>query len=63
MSGCVVASCMVLCANKSGAQSSYDIYVFDANPGGSVPAWLANNFADKGPYESFKKLAEMLKNP
>ena len=31
MSGCMVASCMVLCANKSGAQSSYDIYVFDAN--------------------------------
>ena len=37
------------------------VYIFDANPGGSVPAWLANNFADKGPYESFKKLSEMLK--
>jgi hypothetical protein len=37
------------------------VYTFDADPGGSVPAWLANMFADKGPYESFKKLSEVLK--
>jgi len=37
------------------------IYTFEAEPGGSVPAWLANAFADKGPYESFKKLSEILK--
>ena len=36
-------------------------YVFEAEPGGSIPAWLTNKFADKGPYESFKKLAEILK--
>ena len=37
------------------------IYTFEANPGGNVPAWMANNFADKGPFESFKKLADLLK--
>jgi hypothetical protein len=37
------------------------VYVFQADPGGSLPAWLVNSFADKGPYESFKKLGEILK--
>jgi len=37
------------------------IYTFEADPGGSLPAWLVNSFADKGPYESFKKLSEILK--
>jgi len=37
------------------------VYTFEADPGGSLPAWLVNSFADKGPYESFKKLAELLK--
>src|SRR6188474_2322019 len=37
------------------------IYIFEADPGGSLPAWVANMFADKGPFESFKKLAEILK--
>ena len=37
------------------------VYTFEAEPGGSLPAWLANMFADKGPYESFKKLSEILK--
>jgi hypothetical protein len=36
-------------------------YTFETDPGGSVPAWLVNNFADKGPFESFKKLGELLK--
>lgn len=36
-------------------------YTFETDPGGSVPAWLVNSFADKGPYESFKKLAALLK--
>lgn len=38
------------------------VYTFEADPGGSMPAWLVNMFADKGPNESFKKLAEILKN-
>ena len=37
------------------------VYTFEADPGGSLPSWLANSFADKGPYESFKKLSEILK--
>ena len=37
------------------------VYTLEADPGGSVPAWLANMFVDKGPYESFKKLSEILK--
>jgi len=37
------------------------VYTFEADPGGSMPAWLVNMFADKGPYESFKKLSEILK--
>ena len=37
------------------------IYIFEAEPGGSLPAWIANMFVDKGPYESFKKLGEILK--
>lgn len=39
----------------------YIVYVFEADPGGSLPAWLVNAFVDKGPYESFRKLAEQLK--
>jgi START domain-containing protein len=37
------------------------VYTFEADPGGSLPSWIVNMFADKGPYESFKKLAEILK--
>jgi hypothetical protein len=37
------------------------VYIFDADPGGSAPAWLVNMFVDKAPYESFKKLSELLK--
>ena len=37
------------------------IYTFEADPGGSIPAWLVNSFADKGPFESFKKLGQLLK--
>ena len=39
------------------------VYLFDAEPGGSLPAWVVNMFTDKGPYESFKKLSELLKRP
>lgn len=35
-------------------------YVVEADPGGSIPAWIANMFVDKGPYESFKKLSALL---
>lgn len=37
------------------------VYIFEADPGGHLPPWLVNTFVNKGPYESFKKLAEILK--
>ena len=38
------------------------VYTFEADPGGNVPSWIVNSFADKGPFESFKKLEQILKN-
>lgn len=37
-------------------------YCLEVDPGGSLPAWLVNMLADKGPFESFQKLAVLLKN-
>ena len=37
-------------------------YTFEVDPGGSLPAWLVNMLADKGPYESFEKLMIKLRN-
>jgi hypothetical protein len=36
-------------------------YLLDADPGGSLPAWIVNLFISKGPYETFRKLSELLK--
>jgi len=38
-------------------------YVGQADPGGSVPAWLVNSFSTKGPFETFKKLKELVGSP
>jgi hypothetical protein len=46
---------------KGTANTIRVVYTFETDPGGNVPSWLANSFADKGPYESFKKLGEHLK--
>ncbi len=35
-------------------------YIAEADPGGAIPAWIANMFCDKGPYETFKKLDALL---
>lgn len=44
------------------ADNKMDIdYSFSIDPGGSVPTWLVNMTIAKGPYESFMKLAELLK--
>lgn len=40
---------------ESGNKINMD-YIFEVDPGGSLPAWLVNMMADKGPYESFEKL-------
>jgi hypothetical protein len=36
-------------------------YILEIDPGGNIPAWLANSFADKGPMGTFNNLAERLK--
>ena|SRR5258706_10069008 len=36
-------------------------YLLEIDPGGSIPAWIANSFADKGPYGTFNNMAEQLK--
>lgn len=38
-------------------------YTLQVDPGGTVPAWLINLFATKGPFESFKSLREQVKKP
>jgi hypothetical protein len=38
-------------------------YTLEADPGGSIPAWLVNLFVTKGPMESFKKLKEQINKP
>ncbi len=35
-------------------------YVLQVDPGGSIPSWLINMFATKGPYESFKDLRKQV---
>jgi len=35
-------------------------YTFSTNPGGSLPAWLVNFAASTGPYNSFRKLKEIV---
>lgn len=36
-------------------------YILEVDPGGSLPAWLANSFAEKGPLGTFQNLAKELK--
>ena len=36
-------------------------YLLEIDPGGNIPAWIANSYADKGPYGTFINLAEQLK--
>jgi hypothetical protein len=35
-------------------------YLVEVDPGGSIPAWVANMFAEKGPFGSFSNLAGQL---
>jgi hypothetical protein len=37
-------------------------YEAQADPGGTIPAWVTNMFLSKGPFETFKKLRVMLEN-
>jgi hypothetical protein len=35
-------------------------YILQVDPGGSIPAWILNIFATKGPLETFKNLKEKM---
>jgi hypothetical protein len=43
------------------AQSIKIVYIVEVDPAGTIPAWMANSMAEKGPYETFTKIAEELK--
>lgn len=43
------------------ANTIHIVYFMEVDPGGSLPAWLANSFADTGPYHTFSNLADKLK--
>ncbi|HLX92583.1 MAG TPA: START domain-containing protein [Puia sp.] len=38
-------------------------YYLEVDPGGSVPAWLINSFAEKGPFETFRRLQQEVDIP
>jgi len=38
-------------------------YLLEADPAGSLPAWLINSLDTKGPFETFKKLKEQVEKP
>ena len=38
-------------------------YFGNVDPGGSVPGWIANAFSTKGPFETFKKLRQLVTSP
>jgi hypothetical protein len=58
----VLSSSVLWMVTSAGPRKINIVYTFEADPGGNLPAWLVNMFADKGPYQSFKKLAAILEN-
>jgi hypothetical protein len=36
-------------------------YTVEVDPGGSLPGWIANMFGEKGPFETFTRLTEKMK--
>lgn len=38
-------------------------FQMQVDPGGAIPAWLANMFTDETPYESLSKIRELVKRP
>jgi hypothetical protein len=57
-----VAELSTLWQVKSAGDNKISIlYYFTTDPSGSLPAWMVNSFATKGPYETFTSLAALLK--
>ncbi len=46
---------------KLDSGNIYVIYQFHGEPGGEIPAWVANNFIVSQPYNTLKNLREILK--
>jgi hypothetical protein len=38
-------------------------YTLEADPGGTIPAWLVNMFVTRGPLETFRKLKQQVQKP
>ena len=47
---------------KQGANRTKVTYQVHADPGGSIPHWLANATAVNNPYETLKNMKKQLKN-
>ena len=47
--------------SMSSTQTLRIYYELEIDPGGSIPGWISNMFADKGPFETFSNLAKKLK--
>lgn len=47
----------------AAGQQVYIDYTLLVDPGGSIPTWLVNLFATKGPTETFRKLKEQIAKP
>jgi hypothetical protein len=45
---------------KIGENKLVGEYTIKVDPGGMVPAWLVNLFIDKAPFESVKKMRQLL---
>lgn len=49
--------------SPAGKNQLFIEYELSVDPGGSIPAWLINMFATKGPLETFKKLKLQVQKP
>jgi hypothetical protein len=47
--------------SNAGNNHIHISYTLELDPGGSLPAWVVNSFAEKGPFGTFSNLASMLR--
>jgi hypothetical protein len=46
----------------TGPNKLHISYTLELDPGGSLPGWVVNSFAEKGPFGTFSNLAKLLAN-